>query len=193
MTLGPPDAGDQEHFVRRAARGDRAAQRALFVQYQRGIMGYCLLSSRGDRERALDLVQETFLRAFRALPRLQEPARFRSWLFAIAANLSRERHAGDALQREALAAAHLDLDLPQSEEARHREDRIALVQKVLASLQDEGLRQVVSLKYTDPEHTTREIAEKLGLPHGTVTSRLVRFRAGIRRELVRAFLKEGVS
>jgi DNA-directed RNA polymerase specialized sigma24 family protein len=46
------------------------------------------------------------------------------------------------------------------------------------------------LKCGEPEHTTREIAARLGVPHGTVTSRLVRFRAAIKRELLRAMLEE---
>jgi RNA polymerase sigma-70 factor, ECF subfamily len=183
---------DESDLVRSAARGDRAAQHALFERHHRGVFGYCLLACDGDRERALELTQETFLRTLSSLQQLEESARFRSWLFSIAANLCRNRVAQEARRRELLAAAQLGLDaVPSDDEPEERETRIALVQRLLSRVEDPGVRAVVSLKYGEPEHTTREIAARLGLPHGTVTSRLVRFRAAIKRELLRAMLEEG--
>ena len=64
---------EESDLVRSAARGDRAAQQVLFDRHHRGVMGYCLLASDGDRERALELTQETFLRALSSLRQLQEP------------------------------------------------------------------------------------------------------------------------
>lgn len=178
-------------LVRSAARGDRSAQHALFDRHQPSVMGYCLLACNGDRERALELTQETFLRALGSLPRLQDCERFRSWLFSIAANLCRSRGAQEARRNELLAAARLSLDAaPANDEAQAREARIALVQRLLSRIEDPGVRAVVSLKYGEPEHTTREIAVRLGLAHGTVTSKLVRFRAAIKRELLRTMLEE---
>jgi RNA polymerase sigma-70 factor (ECF subfamily) len=182
---------DEADLVRSAAGGDRAAQHALFDRHHRGVMGYCLLACDGDRERALELTQDTFLRALSSLPQLQDSARFRSWLFSIAANLCRGRGAQEARRRELLAAAQLGLDaVPTDDEPQQREARIALVQRLLSRVEDPAVRAVVSLKYGEPEHTTREIAARLGLPHGTVTSRLVRFRATIKRELLRTMLEE---
>jgi RNA polymerase sigma-70 factor (ECF subfamily) len=187
----PSTQTEEPKLVRLAARGDRAAQQALFDRHQRGVMGYCLLACNGDRERALELTQETFLRALTSLAKLQQVERFRSWLFSIAANLCRGLGAQEARRGELLAAAQLSLDLPPAEdEPREREVRIALVQRLLSRVEDPGVRAVVSLKYGEPEHTTREIAARLGLPHGTVTSKLVRFRAAIKRELLRAMMEE---
>ena len=184
---------DESDLVRSAARGDRGAQQALFDRHHRGVLGYCLLACNGDRERALELTQDTFLRALSSLGQLHEPRRFRNWLFSIAANLCRGRGVQEARRRELLAAAQLSLDAtPSSDEPEQREARIALVQRLLSRIQDPDVRAVVSLKYAEPEHTTREIAARLGLPHGTVTSRLVRFRAAIKRELLRILLEEAV-
>lgn len=184
---------DESELVRSAAGGDRAAQQALFDRYHRAVMGYCLLACNGDRDRALELTQDTFLRALSSLRQLQEPGRFRNWLFSIAANLCRARGVQEARRRELLAAAQLSLDATSSsDEPQQREARIALVQRLLSRVQDPDVRAVVSLKYGEPEHTTREIAARLGLPHGTVTSRLVRFRAAIKRELLRILLEEAV-
>lgn len=154
-------------------------------------MGYCLLACNGDRERALELTQETFLRALSSLQQLREWGRFRAWLISIAANLCRTSGAQEARRRELLDLAQLSLHADLViDEPHQRESRIALVQRVLSRVEDPGVRAVVSLKYGEPEHTTREIAVRLGLPHGTVTSRLVRFRAAIKRELLRAILEE---
>jgi RNA polymerase sigma-70 factor (ECF subfamily) len=184
---------DESDLVRSAARGDRAAQQALFDRHHRGVLGYCLLACNGDRERALELTQDTFLRALSSLRHLHEPGRFRSWLFSIAANLCRGRGVQEARRRELLAAAQLGLDATSpSEGPEQREARIALVQRLLSRVRDPDVSAVVSLKYGEPEHTTREIAARLGLPHGTVTSRLVRFRAAIKRELLRILLEEAV-
>src|SRR5262249_5597666 len=122
---------------------------------------------------------------------LKEWDRFRSWLFSIAANLCRSSGVQDARRRELLTIAQLSLEADQAgDEPRERESRIAVVQRLLSKIEDPDVRAVVSLKYGEPEHTTREIAARLGLPHGTVTSRLVRFRAAIKRELLRAMLEE---
>lgn len=191
MIQSPGTQIEEPDLVRLAARGDRAAQQALFDRHQRGVLGYCLLACNGDRERALELTQETFLRALTSLRQLQQAERFRSWLYSIAANLCRGFGTQEARRRELLAVVQLSLDVvPPEEEPREREARIALVQRLLSRVTDPGVRAVVSLKYGEPEHTTREIAARLGLPHGTVTSKLVRFRAAIKRELLRAMLEE---
>ena len=187
----PSTQTEEQDLVRSAARGDRGAQQALFDRHQRGVMGYCLLACNGDRERARELTQETFLRALTSLGKLQQVERFRSWLFSIAANLCRGLGAQEARRRELLAVAQLSLDvIPAEDEPREREARIAVVQRLLSRVEDPDVHAVVSLKYGEPEHTTREIAARLGLPHGTVTSKLVRFRAAIRRELLCAMMEE---
>jgi len=191
MIGSAPGEAEDSDLVRSAAGGERAAQRALFDRHHGGVMGYCLLACNGDRERALELTQETFLRALSSLPQLREYDRFRSWLISIAANLCRTSGAQEARRRELMALAELSLQSePADEDPREREMRIALVQDLLSRVEDPDVRAVVSLKYGEPEHTTREIALRLGIPHGTVTSRLVRFRAAIKRELLRAILEE---
>src|SRR4051812_14903742 len=180
--------------VRAAQAGDRTAQRAIFDRHQGEMLGFCLVASGGDRDRALDLLQDTFVRVYRALPTLRDPEKFRGWVFAVAANVCRTRGAQEQRQRRVLEAVVLEKDVePPVDDEAERERRVATVQRVLAHVSDEPLRRIVQLKYGDPEHTTREIAAKLSIPHGTVTVKLMRFRAAIRRELCRALLEEGVS
>jgi RNA polymerase sigma-70 factor (ECF subfamily) len=180
--------------VRAAQAGDRTAQRAIFDRHQGEMLGFCLVAAGGDRDRALDLLQDTFVRVYRALPTLRDPEKFRGWLFAVAANVCRTRGAQEQRQRRVLEAVGLEEEVePPVDDEAERESRVAAVQRVLAHVRDERLRRIVQLKYGDPEHTTREIAAKLSIPHGTVTVKLMRFRAAIRRELCRALLEEGVS
>ena len=75
-------------WVRRAQEGDVRAFEQLFQQYQRGIYNTVYQMVRNDSD-AADLTQEAFVRAYRALPRLQTPEAFTSWLYRIAVNLSR--------------------------------------------------------------------------------------------------------
>jgi RNA polymerase sigma-70 factor (ECF subfamily) len=66
--------------------------------HERGLMRYLVRATGGDREDALDLFQETWLRAYRAYPSLEPGAALSPWLFRIAANLCRNR-ARDRMRR----------------------------------------------------------------------------------------------
>ena len=72
-------------------------------RHEREIMRYLLRVS-GDREDAADLFQETWLRAYRAYPRLEPDSEVRPWLYAIAVNLCRNR-ARDGARRAAVIVA----------------------------------------------------------------------------------------
>ena len=177
-------------LVEAARGGDRGAHRALFDRFQRPLMGYCMLSTNGDRELAMDLTQETFSKAFLNLDRLDDAERFKGWLFTIAANVCRTQGAKTIRQQQLHQHLALAMDVePVGEDKRARELRIAAVQDVLESIEDEKLKSIVTLKYTEPEHTTRQIAEKLGIPHGTVTVTLSRFRARMKGRFVAALLE----
>jgi len=72
-------------------------------RHQREIMRYLLRVS-GDREDAADLFQETWLRAYRAYPRLEPASEIRPWLYAIAVNLCRNRARDGARRRRVMVA-----------------------------------------------------------------------------------------
>jgi RNA polymerase sigma-70 factor, ECF subfamily len=186
----PRSASDAE-LVLSGNRGDIRAFRLLFDRYRRPIMAYCSAAAGWNRERARDFAQETFARSFAALSRLSEPEKFRGFLFTVAANVCRTRGAQDA-RRRVLEVLGLEVDAPAPEasDACAREERIAAVQQVLAHIADDRVREIVKLKYCEPEHTTRQIAELLAMPHGTVTVKLMRFRAAARRELVKVLATE---
>lgn len=182
-----PDSGKTDPLVAligRIREGDEDAARQLFDRYRDSVMGYCLLATDGDRDRAKDLTQESFIRAFEKIDQLRDPENFTSWFWTIV----RRRCAdyGDRRSRQAeildLFAINRDVVFADDDKAA-RERRIQVVQELLDEIDDEDLAAIVEMKYTEPEHTTREIARELEMPHGTVTVKLMRFRESIEDEL----------
>ena len=172
-------------LVVRAQGGDRLATSALFETFKQSIMNYCFMHANGDRDHAKDLTQETFVRAFSKLSTLRDPARFRAWLYAIAHRICQNQGNSTTRYRQVLDAFELEMDVQlDGEDKLSRERRIQCVRELVANLADDQLRAIVQLKYTEPEHTTREIAAKLNIPHGTVTVKLMRFRAAIKQRLI---------
>src|ERR1700751_5529795 len=87
-----------EELVARSNRGDAPSFKGLIVRWERPIYALAYRTI-GREEDARDVCQETFLRAFRALPGFRGQAKFSSWLYRIALNLCR-----DWLRRERRAA-----------------------------------------------------------------------------------------
>ena len=149
------------------------------------MFAYCLLACNKNRADARDLMQDVFVRVYKGLDRLKEPEKFKSWMFTIAANTSRNRWSANASRRRAMEGFLLEQDIHLvSEKDPERNHRAEVVRQALAGIEDDKMRQIAILKYTDPEHTTRQIAEKLGIPHGTVTVKLVRFRKRFKSTLI---------
>jgi RNA polymerase sigma-70 factor (ECF subfamily) len=177
-----------EVLIDRALEGERRAYEMLVHRHSDAILNY-LIRYMPDRDDAEDMVQEVFIRAFGNLERFDpDRGRFRSWLYRIAANLSlnelkrRER----AAVREERAAEDLR---PVSEETRSPERSIEkrLLHGALQTLSDTE-RQVILLNYYH-DLTYREIAETLGIPLGTVKSRM--YCAVMRLRKILVPLEEG--
>jgi RNA polymerase sigma-70 factor (ECF subfamily) len=76
---------EDRDLVGKARRGEVEAYNCLVSRWEKRVYNY-LLKLVGDREDALDLTQEVFLKAYQAIRKLEDPARFPSWLFRIAHN-----------------------------------------------------------------------------------------------------------
>ncbi len=128
------------------------------------------LSLLHNREDAEDVAQEAFVKAYRNFHRLRDRERFRAWLVRIAWRLAldRLRSAGRRERRE-LAAAELSPS-PTVEDPTAASELQQHLQRALDDL-PERLRIVVVLAAVEG-HDTREVARLLGLPEGTVKSRL---------------------
>jgi RNA polymerase sigma-70 factor, ECF subfamily len=135
-----------------------------------------------DRALADDLVQETLVKALEHADQLRDPERLRGWLFRIMANCWRDHL---RTLRPTLDIEALDEELFGSDEtpdlAFGRSETVARVRAAVARLPI-GQRQVVTLVDLE-EFSYAEVAAILGIPIGTVMSRLCRARLALRDEL----------
>ena len=120
-------------------------------RHEREIMRYLLRAS-GDREDAADLFQETWLRAYRAYPRLEPDSEVRPWLYAIAVNLCRNR-ARDGARRTAVIVADDEANpaadqLGKAHRAHNENDGYAAVRlrELMAALPAKQ-REALQLRY----------------------------------------------
>lgn len=164
--------------------GDRRAFRALVESLKRPAYFHAL-SLVGNHHDALDLSQEAFIRAWRAFASFETSRPFFPWFYRILRNLCLNRHRS-RIRRETMLERFRDsYVVPQqsggfdARETFDRRETVAMVNKTLADLRAED-REIILLKDLHG-HSYREISELLGIPPGTVMSRLFearkRFRA----------------
>ena len=182
------DVGGREAaLIQRCAAGDDAAFADLVAEHQRMVVQLAM-NLLGDRDEALDLSQEVFLRVFRTIDRFRGQSSLRTWIYRIAVNQARNRHRfwrrrhrADQVSLDDHVAAHGELvssGQPTPERALAQKELAARLQSALNSLPFDQrtaivLREVDGLSYD-------EIAFSLGVAIGTVKSRLTRARQALR-------------
>jgi len=179
---------EDARLVQRARGGDRAALRALYDLHRPAVFRLARAFSDLDAGEVDDVVQDAFVRAFAALPRLQDPGSFSAWLFTIARHraLTRleRRRAGEALAeelaRETEALAGEVVELPDPDAGAE----IALVRRLVEELPEGPEKETVRLFYLEGELSAREIAARLGVGKSAITMRLERFRARVKARLL---------
>lgn len=189
-----PSEDPDAELIQRWLAGDASAFERLVRTHERNVFRL-LYRMLGSREEAEDAAQETFLSLHRHGHRFRRESRFSTFLYRVAANaaLNRRRSRGRARAREIeLAQRHASGALIQlaprdPEDATHGVEIQQRVQDALQHLPDE-LRVAVVL-YDIEGLSYKDIAESLGIPEGTVKSRIHRARLGLRerlRELVQS-------
>ncbi len=189
-----PDAQADALLVERVKQGDQRAFELLVVKYQRRIERLIGRIVR-DTDLVFDLAQETFIRAYRALPQFRGESAFYTWLYRIAVNTAKK------------AAVELGRDPVMTETALHTEDEdeetsrrrpeptdTATPDAVLASKQiaatvnaavdalSDDLRQALTLREIEGL-SYEEIAAVMNCPIGTVRSRIFRAREAVAQRL----------
>jgi RNA polymerase sigma-70 factor (ECF subfamily) len=178
--LAEPRSEDQ--LVAAARAGSQEAFGELMARHKDAVFGIAF-HRLGDFEEARDVTQETFVKAFSGLRRLQRPAAFPSWLCRIA-----EGTAIDALRRRkrALPLASAEAAAAGLARSPDRTDEALLaaqVRQALATL-TERTRLAVILHYVNG-YSQAEVAEFIGANPGAVKARLNRARGRLRDELVK--------
>lgn len=161
--------------------GDERAFRTLIDRHRRDLLQF-LIRFTGNRQAAEDVFQETFLQIHQSADTFDTSRRFKPWLFTIAANKARDFHRksarrpvmgfsapmGEEGDRPYVDLMEVDVPAPSSPlDARERDQ---MVQRVVDSL-PEMHREILLLAYFQ-RMSYAQIAETLGVPLGTVKSRL---------------------
>lgn len=147
---------------------DVALMRQLHDEHAGALWGYCLRLTSHDRSRAEDVVQETFLRAWRHRSVLDSPpAAVRSWLFTVARNIVIDEWRTSRARSEISVA-----DVPEGEGTDDQTDQLLLswvVGEALTRLSPEHRAVLLECYYRG--RPVSEAAKRLGVPEGTVKSR----------------------
>ncbi len=183
-------ADTDRELVRRVQKGERTAFDLLFLRYQHKIHGlvgrYVQVS-----EEVEDIVQETFIKAYRALPRFRGESAFYTWLYRIAINTAKNHLASRSRRFQGVELDADDQDLGESapalrdeedpESVLRRDELQAAVEHAIASL-PEDLRSALTLREFDGL-SYAQIAEIMDCPVGTVRSRIFRAREAVDRHI----------
>ncbi len=173
-----------EQLMARAKAGNNAAFEELYHRFARRLKGFFFLQLGSDEELAADATHDVFLRAYEARNRYQEGKSVSTWLFTIAYNICRNHYRSNAYETQ--LSATLDAE-PISEEQIEIQLDAAALDDALAQVLSElppPLHQLFSLHYQE-ELTIPQVAEIVGIPEGTVKSRLHKTMNIIRKKLKR--------
>lgn len=177
-------------LVKRVQAGDKRAFDLLVKQYQHKIIG---LIGRYvyDQHEALDVAQETFIKAYRALPGFRGDSAFYTWLYRIAINTAKNHLVArsrrppdvdvDVDDAQYLGADSELRDLETPENALYRDELEKVVKQTLDRL-PEDLRVALTLREFEGM-SYEDIANVMDCPVGTVRSRIFRAREAIDREI----------
>jgi RNA polymerase sigma-70 factor (ECF subfamily) len=171
----PPsaDAGDTADIVRRAQRGDLAAFEQLYRTHAGRVTALCLRLT-GDRQRAEELMQDTFVRAWEKLGSYRGESTFGTWLHRVTVNLFLVAERGDKRRTARVETTDSLEDLPVAVTGSgDPADRIDL-ERAIATLPN-GARMAFVLHEVEG-YRHEEIAEMAGIAPGTVRAQLHRAR-----------------
>lgn len=176
-------------LVGKVRRGDKTAFDMLVLKYQSRVAS---IISRYvyDNQEVLDLTQETFIKAYRAIDRFRGDSAFYTWLYRIAVNTAknfleaksrRPQASADVTDAEIFEDAPRLRDNASPERLLHKDQVHKALQQAIAALPEELrsaflLREYDGLSYDD-------IAIILECPIGTVRSRIFRARDAVDRQL----------
>jgi len=177
-------------LVKRVQRGDKGAFDLLVLKYQHKIVNLVMRYVR-DPDLALDITQEAFIKAYRALPRFRGDSAFYTWMYRIAVNTAKNHLAA---QRRRPMNVELDFQDPEQYDlhAKLKEtdtpEAIVLsnelrgtVEQAIAAL-PEDLRTAIILRVIEGM-SYEEIAQTMECPVGTVRSRIFRARDAISKKI----------
>ncbi|MBN2369192.1 MAG: RNA polymerase sigma factor [Vicinamibacteria bacterium] len=192
MTSPPQSASlDDVVLVGRCLRQDDNAWELIVARYKKRVL-HMAYKFTGRHDAAEDLMQEIFLRVFNGLARFDQNASFSAWLMSVARHHCIDNYRARKRAREVSLEDQAELRATESAASPFRRleerDRREILREALSRM-PEKLRQVIILRDL-MELSYEEIGSRLGLPEGTLKSRLSRGRSALARRLLTPKRKE---
>ena len=181
-----------ELLIRRAQRGDADAFEQLLLEHQKNVYNLCYRMA-GNPDDAMDLSQETFLRAWRCLDQYQFASAFSTWLYRLCSNICidflrrRRRQQTVPLTFEDADGEEQTYAVPDAQPLPEEQVELKLTRETLAAAMAQLLpehRAVLQLRVVN-EMSYEQIADVLDIQIGTVKSRLSRARNQLKKILER--------
>ena len=189
-----------ELLIRRAQRGDADAFEQLLLEHQKNVYNLCYRMA-GNPDDAMDLSQETFLRAWRCLDQYQFVSAFSTWLYRLCSNICidflrrRRRQQTVPLTVEDADGEEQTYAVPDAQPLPEEQVELKLTRETLAAAMAQLLpehRAVLQLRVVN-EMSYEQIADVLDIQIGTVKSRLSRARNQLKKILERGNLSRRAS
>lgn len=189
-----------ELLIRRAQRGDADAFEQLLLEHQKNVYNLCYRMA-GNPDDAMDLSQETFLRAWRCLDQYQFASAFSTWLYRLCSNICidflrrRRRQQTVPLTFEDADGEEQTYAVPDAQPLPEEQVELKLTRETLAAAMAQLLpehRAVLQLRVVN-EMSYEQIADVLNIQIGTVKSRLSRARNQLKKILERGNLSRRAS
>jgi RNA polymerase sigma-70 factor (ECF subfamily) len=185
-----------EELVARSMGGDPESFNQLIKRWEKPIYALAYRTI-GREDDARDVVQETFLRAFRGLSGFKGQAKFSSWLYRITLNLCRDwmrrqRRAPVVVTPDGVDLVELageSEEVETADAAVERKDLSRAIARAMTALPEEQRAAIVLKEYHGL--TFQEIADLLGCPLSTVKTRLYQGLTVLRKELERGGIHSG--
>ena len=181
-----------ELLIRRAQRGDADAFEQLLLEHQKNVYNLCYRMA-GNPDDAMDLSQETFLRAWRCLDQYQFASAFSTWLYRLCSNICidflrrRRRQQTVPLTFEDADGEEQTYAVPDVQPLPEEQVELKLTRETLAAAMAQLLpehRAVLQLRVVN-EMSYEQIADVLDIQIGTVKSRLSRARNQLKNSRTR--------
>ncbi|MHB1155295.1 MAG: RNA polymerase sigma factor [Phycisphaerales bacterium] len=188
----------ERQLIDQVHRGDRGAMGELLGAYHKQVYHLCLRMI-GREADAADLAQDVLLKAVQHIDGFKGDARFSTWLYRIAMNLSISQlrrnkvrattsldqplGGGDGTEEPERSALLADEREPGPVQSVQQKERLDALGEALERM-DEELRGIILLRDIQ-EMDYQQIAEVMGVPLGTVKSRLFRARLALRQEMLK--------
>ncbi len=184
----PPELSPIDALIQRCLSGDQDAWGEIVRLHWRKVFNVAYKFT-GKHDEAEDLTQDVFVKIFRSLHTFDQRANFQTWLISVSRNLCIDHYRSVRKERETIDRGVDPNELtPVSTTtspfaALEQRDRVVLLRQALEELAP-TLRMAVMLRDIH-ELSYQEIADRLGLPEGTVKSRINRGRTELARQIQR--------